>query len=246
MDKNTGKELVINGETVTSEVSFIPESPSGEVNVEFTFDSKYIKTETDIVVFESLYKDGQKLAVHADIEDQGQTVTVKIPEIKTKAEADGKKEVDAKGEITIDDTVTYSNLTPGKEYTIKGVLMNKATNKPFKVNGKEITSEVTFTPEKLNGEVTVSFTFDVSGITQTTELVVFETLYRDGIEIATHADIEDKDQTVTLTIPVETPNTGDASNRRTLATIMSVSAFGIAALAYYLLKKKKANKEDKA
>ncbi len=169
-----------------------------------------------------------------------------IPELKTIATIDGEKEVEVKDKITIEDIVEYKHLVPGKEYTIKGVLMDKATNEPFKVDGKEITSEVTFVPEKPNGEVTVSFTFDASGITEETELVVFETLYRNGVEIAAHADISDEDQTVTLTIPVETPNTGDASNRRTLATIMSVSAFGVAALAYYLLKKKKSNKEDKA
>lgn len=169
-----------------------------------------------------------------------------IPELKTTATIDGEKEVEVKDEITIEDIVEYKHLVPGKEYTIKGVLMDKATNEPFKVDGKEIISEVTFVPEKPNGEVTVSFTFDARGITQTTELVVFETLYLDGVEIAAHADISDENQTITLTIPVETPNTGDASNRRTLATIMSVSAFGIAALAYYLLKKKKSNKEDKA
>ena len=170
-----------------------------------------------------------------------------IPELKTTATIDGEKEVEVKDEITIEDIVEYKHLVPGKEYTIKGVLMNKATNEPFKVDGKEITSEVTFVPEKPNGEVTVSFTFDARGITQTTELVVFETLYLDGAEIAAHADIEDEGQTVTITVPEpETPNTGDTSNRRTLATIMSVSAFGIAALAYYLLKKKKSNKEDKA
>ena len=169
-----------------------------------------------------------------------------IPELKTTATIDGEKEVEVKDEITIEDVVEYKHLVPGKEYTIKGVLMDKSTNEPFKVDGKKITSEVTFTPEEPNGEVTVSFTFDASGITEETELVVFETLYRDGVEIAAHADISDENQTITLTIPVETPNTGDASNRRTLATIMSVSAFGIAALAYYLLKKKKSNKEDKA
>lgn len=169
-----------------------------------------------------------------------------IPELKTTATIDGEKEVEVKDEITIEDVVEYKHLVPGKEYTIKGVLMDKATNEPFKVDGKEITSEVTFVPEKPNGEVTVSFTFGASGITEETELVVFETLYLDGVEIAAHADISDENQTITLTIPVETPNTGDASNRRTLATIMSVSAFGIAALAYYLLKKKKSNKEDKA
>ena len=170
-----------------------------------------------------------------------------IPELKTTATIDGEKEVEVKDEITIEDIVEYKHLVPGKEYTIKGVLMDKATNEPFKVDGKEIISEVTFVPEKPNGEVTVSFTFDARGITQITELVVFETLYLDGAEIAAHADIEDEGQTVTITVPEpETPNTGDTSNRRTLATIMSVSAFGIAALAYYLLKKKKSNKEDKA
>ncbi len=174
-------------------------------------------------------------------------VNDQIPELKTTATIDGEKEAEVKDEITIEDVVEYKHLVPGKEYTIKGILMDKSTNEPFKVNGKEITSEITFTPEKPNGEVTVSFTFDARGITQTTELVVFETLYLDGAEIAAHADIEDEGQTVTITVPEpETPNTGDTSNRRTLATIMSVSAFGIAALAYYLLKKRKSNKEDKA
>ena len=136
-----------------------------------------------------------------------------IPELKTTATIDGEKEVEVKDEITIKDVVEYKHLVPGKEYTIKGVLMDKATNEPFKVDGKEITSEVTFVPEKPNGEVTVSFTFGASGITQTTELVVFETLYREGIEIATHADIEDKGQTVTITVPEpETPYTGDDRN----------------------------------
>lgn len=176
-----------------------------------------------------------------------QIVNDRIPELKTTATIDGEKEVEVKDEITIEDVVEYKHLVPGKEYTIKGILMDKSTNEPFKVDGKEITSEVTFVPEKPNGEVKVSFTFDASGITEETELVVFETLYLDGVEIAAHADIEDEGQTVTITVPEpEIPNTGDTSNRRTLATVMGVAALGISALAYYLLKKKKANKEDKA
>lgn len=170
-----------------------------------------------------------------------------IPELKTTATIDGEKEVEVKDEITIEDVVEYKHLVPGKEYTIKGILMDKSTNEPFKVDGKEITSEVTFVPEKPNGEVTVPFTFDASGITQATDLVVFETLYLDGVEIAAHADIEDEGQTVTITVPEpEIPNTGDTSNRRTLATVMGVAALGISALTYYLLKKEKSNKEDKA
>ena len=116
----------------------------------------------------------------------------KIPELKTTAAIDGKKEFTVNGDVTIDDVVSYKHLVPGKEYTVKGILMDKATGKPFLVDGKEITSEVTFTAEKANSEVTVSFTFDGSIITKDTDAVVFESLYYDGVEIAVHADIEDE------------------------------------------------------
>jgi len=216
MDKSTGKELIINGETIIAETVFIPTEPNGETTVEFTFDSKYIKADTDIVVFECLYKDGKELTVHADIEDEGQTVTVKVPEIKTTAKVNGEKGITAKGEITIDDTVKYTNLTPGKEYKIVGTLMDKSTRKPFEIDGKPVTSEVVFTPEKSSGKVTVSFTFDSSAIKETTELVVFETLYRDNVEIAVHTDLEDEGQTVKINVPVpekpSTPKTGDDRN----------------------------------
>ena len=247
MDKNTSKALVINGETVTAETIFIPTEPNGTATVEFTFDSKYIKSDTDIVVFESLYKDNKELAVHADIEDEGQTITVKVPEIKTTAKVNGKKEIVAKGEITIKDTVSFTNLTPDKEYTIKGVLMNKSTGKVYEIDGQPVTSEITFIPKKSSGKVTVEFTFDASGIKTDTELVVFETLYRDGIELTAHADINDKGQTVKIKVPeIENPKTSDNSNRRTIATVMGASALGILSLAYYLIKKKKSNKGGKA
>lgn len=116
----------------------------------------------------------------------------KIPELGTTATIDGKKEFTVNGDITIDDVVSYKHLTAGKEYTIKGVLMDKSTGKQFLVDGKEVCSEVTFTPETADGEVTVSFTFDGSVITKETEIVAFETLYHEDTEIAVHADIEDE------------------------------------------------------
>lgn len=213
MDKNTGKAFTENGEAVTAETVFTPETPNGTVTVSFTFDSRLIKENTSLVVFETLYKDGKELAVHADIEDEDQTVKVTVPEIGTKATVNGEKSATAKGDITIEDTVSCKNLTVGKEYTVKGILMDKATGKPFLVNGKEVTSEVTFTAEKKDGEITVRFTFDGSAVTKQTDIVVFETLYRDGVEIAAHADIEDGGQTVTLTPPAPpVPQTGDNSN----------------------------------
>lgn len=213
MDKKSGKPMIINGGEIHAETAFTPGEPSGEVTVEFTFDSKYIKEDTDIVVFESLQRGGMELAVHADIEDEGQTVRVKVPEIGTKASIEGKKEITAKGSVTIEDTVSYKNLTPGKEYTVQGVLMDKATGKVFLVDGNAVASEVAFTPEQPDGEVTVSFTFDAGGLTKETEIVVFETLYREGAELAVHADIEDEGQTVTITPPApDVPKTGDESS----------------------------------
>lgn len=253
MDKSTGKPLVINGQTIRSEATFVPEAPCGVVSLDFKFDSRYIKSDTDIVVFENLYKDGKELAVHADINDKGQTVTVKVPEIKTSAKADGKSEVKAGKKITIVDTVTYKNLTVGKEYVIRGVLMDKKTGSFFMVNDKEISAEVKFTPKKSDGTVELTFTFDGNGITAETEVVVFERLYRDEVEISTHTDINDKGQTVKITVPekpntpskTHTPKTGDESNRRTLATILGASLFGIMCLAYTLLRKRKNSvKED--
>ena len=163
-----------------------------------------------------------------------------IPELKTTATIDGEKEVEVKDEITIEDIVEYKHLVPGKEYTIKGILMDKSTNEPFKVDGKEITSEVTFVPEKPNGKVVVSFTFDASGITQTTELVVFETLYLDGIEIAAHADIEDEGQTVTVTLPAPpVPQTGDESNLGFWIGLGAIAMGGLISVAVIYFKKKK-------
>lgn len=168
----------------------------------------------------------------------------KIPELKTTAAIDGKKEFTVNGDVTIDDVVSYKHLVPGKEYTVKGILMDKATGKPFLVDGKEITSEVTFTAEKANSEVTVSFTFDGSVITKETEIVVFETLYRDETEIAVHADIEDKDQTVTIhpQPEPEKPQTGDNSNLGFWIGLGSVAVGGL--IAFLIIKFKKKDEDD--
>lgn len=164
----------------------------------------------------------------------------KIPELGTTATIDGKKEFTVNGDITIDDVVSYKHLTAGKEYTIKGILMDKSTGKQFLVDGKEVCSEVTFTPEIADGEVTVSFTFDGSVITKETEIVVFETLYRDETEIAVHADIDDKDQTVTIhpQPEPEKPQTGDNSNIGFWIGLGAVALGGLVSVVIIKLKKK--------
>ena len=167
-------------------------------------------------------------------------VNDRIPEIGTKATVNGEKTATAEGDITVEDTVSYKHLIPGKAYTVKGILMDKATGKAFLIDGKELTSEVTFTPEESCGEVTVRFTFDGSKITKQTDLVVFETLYYDGAELAAHADIEDGGQTVTLIPPKpDIPQTGDNSNLGFWIGLGSVALGGVIACIIMYCKRKK-------
>ena len=213
MDKSTDQPLLVNGQQVTAETTFTAETAAGTVDVVFTFDGSALAGKT-VVVFESLYRDGIEIAVHADINDEGQTV--RYPEIGTTAKDSQTvtNEGIAADQVTIVDTVQYTNLTVGNTYTVKGILMDKSTGEPLLVNGQQVTAETTFTAETAAGTVDVVFTFDGSALAGK-EIVVFETLYRDGIEIAVHTDINDEAQTVTYSaqpeVPVtpEVPKTGD-------------------------------------
>ena len=164
----------------------------------------------------------------------------KIPKLKTTATIDGEKEVTAGETVTIDDVVSFRHLVPNKEYTLKGVLMDKKTGKPFVVDDEEITSEVTFTPETSNGEVTVSFTFDGSAVTKETDIVVFESLYSEDVEIATHTDIEDENQTVKIhpQPEPEKPQTGDNSNIGFWIGLGAVALGGLVSVVMIKIKKK--------
>ena len=204
--KSTGKPLMVGDKPVTGQTTFTPEKADGKVEVTFTFDSRTIADKTDIVVFESLERIGVEIASHKDIEDGKQTTTVTRPQIGTTAldGHDGDKNVVTDGKTTVIDTVEYKNVIPGKTYTLKGSLHVKVTDeegnvteKPLEVDGKPVTAETTFTPEKSDGKVEVTFTFDSTGIPQDTEMVAFESLEKNGVELVAHADIEDGKQTTT-------------------------------------------------
>ena len=216
--KSTGKPLMVGDKPVTGQTTFTPEKADGKVEVTFTFDSRAIADKTDIVVFESLVRSGTELASHADIDDKNQTVTVTHPEIGTTAVdgADGDKNVITDDTTEVIDTVEYTGLIPGKEYTLKGTLHVKVTDeegniseKPLEVDGKPVTAETTFTPEKADGKVDVVFHFNSLTIPHDTEIVAFESLEKNGVEIASHADIKDKAQTVTVKHPFITTSALD-------------------------------------
>ena len=246
MDKMTGKPFMVDDKEIAAEVTFTTKTAEGEIEVIFTFDGLSVVTETDLVVFETLYHNGIELTAHANIDDEDQTVKIRLPKIRTQASIDGKKEVTTNKPVTITDIVSFENLTVGKEYKLVGVLMDKATGKPMTVNGNEITSEVVFTAEKENGEIEVSFTFGGVLITKDIELVVFESLYRNDTLITEHADISDSDQTVIIRSviipPPDVPKTGD-NTPVSLWIGLGAVAFG-AVIAFLFVRFRKKDEDD--
>ncbi|MGH0828020.1 VaFE repeat-containing surface-anchored protein [Bacillus pretiosus] len=201
MNKVINKPLLIDGKEVTAEIKFTAKERNGFVTLDFPFVGAE-QQGREVVVFEELYEDGILVATHADINDVGQTVRFVEPTIKTTAtnKADGGKEMHAKDSITIQDKVEYKDLIVGKEYVVKGKLMNKVTNKPLLIDGKEVTAETKFTAKEKNGFVTLDFPF-VGAEQQGREVVVFEEVYEDGVLVAIQSDINDVGQTVRFVEP---------------------------------------------
>ena len=196
MVKSTGEPLLdAEGNPVTASTTFTPTSEFGTVNVTFTFDASALAGES-VVVFEDLYQNEELVCSHENINDQNQTVEVIGPEIGTTATdgIDGDKIVVSDPEAVINDSVLITNVVPGKEYTISGVLMDKATGEPLLVNGEQVTAEKTITPTLPFILETLTFEFDASALTEDTQLVVYETLLRGETEIASHEDINDEGQ----------------------------------------------------
>lgn len=227
----TEENAILTAVTDESGIFAFNNVPFGEYLIkELKPDDGYLDNED---VFTVTIKDNDQVVELTAIND-------KVPELKTTATINGKKEVIAKGEISIKDTVEYKHLVPNTEYVIKGTLMDKFTGKPFKVKGKEIISTVKFVPDKADGKVEVTFTFDGSAIKKDTELVVFETLYRDGVELTAHTDINDDGQTVTIKVPkLENPKTGDERNINQILGVAGASLVGIAGCVYFFKRKKK-------
>lgn len=206
MDSATGEPIKdADGNAVTASTTFEPEDNEGKVKVMFSVDTSTLSNRK-LVVFEKLEADGNVIASHEDLTDEGQTVEVVPPEIKTSAAdgADGDKEVTADGKATIVDTVKYTGLVPGTEYELQGTLMDAETGEALKgADGKQITASAKFTPQAQDGTQDVTFTFDASALGGA-KTVVFEKLFVDGTLIGSHEDLTDKDQTVEISPSLKT------------------------------------------
>ena len=246
MNKETEEPILDKeGNKVVSDVNFIPEEADGEVVVEFTFDASLLAG-TTTVVFEDLKNNGVTVAIHHDINDEDQTIN--FIDIKTEASSEnGSHEQQASGTVTLKDTISYTGLTPGKEYTVNGVLMDKETGlELLDKDGKMIMGTTRFTAEKADGEVDVEFTLNASDLAGK-DIVVFEELLDLRTVIAEHKDINDENQTITF-IDIKTEALADNGshvqiNKQDVILKDTVTYTGLTPGQEYRLSGKLMNKE---
>ena len=196
MVKSTGEPLKdAEGNAVTATKSFKPKTATGQVELEFTFDSNLLAGE-DVVAFESLVSEGVEVASHADIDDEDQTVHFLGIHTTASDASDGDKLVT--GETAqVNDEVAYEGLVPGTEYSLEATLVDAETGEAIaSESGAPVSGAATFTPDEADGTQTVELFFDASALGGK-RLVVFEKLTADGVQLAAHEDAADEGQTVT-------------------------------------------------
>ena len=216
MDKETGKELLVDGEPVTQEMAFTAGRASGTKKLKFEFDTTGLAGKS-FVVYETLTLEDVEVAEHKDINDEGQTIH--IPAAQTTATDDSSKinVSEAKKEVSVTDTVAYRNLVPGKEYTVRGTAVDKETGEPLTdADGNELVSTAKFTAASADGSVDVKFTFDGTAMAGRS-VVFFENIYYTDKLIAVHADIDDEAQTVHIPLIFTSVKDKDTDSHMSLA-----------------------------
>ena len=181
-------------EPAKAEVTFVPDTTDGSVELKFVLDTEDLEGKT-LVAFEELIHKNVIITEHKDIEDEEQTIH--IPKIRTKAldENSGNHVGSAFEESRFVDMVAYYNLIPGMTYRVSGILMDKNKEKPVKIAGKKVITDMEFIPETANGIIEMAF--DVNGLDLSGKsVVVYEHIYYGDIQIAGHEDIDDEKQSL--------------------------------------------------
>ena len=263
MLKEENAELLIDGKRVESDYTFVADNEKMKVEISYMFDASELGGQ-NLVTFEELYdlknpEEPVKVAEHKDIDDEGQTVLIterKISIHTTATDKNGKKEIEARKDLTIVDTVILEGLEIGTNYKLSGWQMVKAENAKLLIDGKKITNDYEFTADKENMEVQIEFTFNGSTLGGK-QLVTFEELYdmtnpEGPKKVTEHKDIKDEGQTVTIkevpeTPTPETPGTttktsnspkkGDTANAALWIAILVLSAAGIPGVRIWNKKK---------
>ncbi len=188
------------GVVAVSEATFSPQLGSGDQAVCFSVDASALGGHR-LVAYEYLWDGDEVLCEHDDPVDEDQSV--RVPRIATELAGSVSHEADATSEtVVLVDTVSYRNLEPGTTYDLFGELRVKDgedadAGPALDDDGNPIVARTQFTPEARDGVQQVTFEFKGRTLAGS-EAVAFESLEKDGVEYAVHADIEDASQLVSF------------------------------------------------
>lgn len=188
-DSASGERLMFDEMPVTQSIVFTPEESEGVVEIEFTFDSTDYSGHI-LVVCDELKQGSTLVAVHDDLTNVEQSVHfIGLRTVLTN-DVTGSHLAQTEKETKLTDTVTVTSIVPGEEYELHGTLVRQDT-------GEAVTDEVVvkFKPENSEITVPVPFIVDTRKLGGST-VVAFESLYKNGVEIAVHNDINDESQSV--------------------------------------------------
>lgn len=196
-----GVLLDINGNEVTAETTFIAEASSGTTYVTFEFEvEEGSLTGKTLTMYEYLYRDGVLIVEDADILNDSETIWfMSMSTLLTGADGESKDVV--ADEIDLIDIITYENLVPNLEYTVRSWLVDGEGNVLTD------TIETTFVPEESEGEIEVVLSIDATEMADGDVIIAFEQILYNGEVVGSHEDLEDVDQTVTVSVDSETPAT---------------------------------------
>ena len=184
----------------------------GEAGCEVTFDNlpiakyyiKEISANNDYILSDEIkYAEITATNNSAAIEVEFSNAPTSLGTVATDKN-DGDHYVEAQSNATIVDKVNYC-VEPGRQYVIKGVLMDKSTGKELLIGGKKIESSAGVKPMASCGSATMEFVIDAREL-KGKDVVVFERLYEykdDGNyenedPIVKHENINDSKQTITI------------------------------------------------
>lgn len=236
------------GKPVTATVTFTPKEANGTVDVPFDFEIEAGALDGQTVVaFEDLSEDGVKIATHADINDESQSVH-KMKVGTTLTGADKKsKDIQKADKVSVVDSVHYENLYVGEKYTVKGTLVDGEGKAIKDSNGNPVTAETEFTPEATTGDVEMTFTLDTSSMANGAKVVAYEYVYSaNGTLVGKHEDVNDEGQTVTVKEESKTPPTTTHVNLQTgignagIMVAIAMLAALAGAVTYYVRKRQQA------
>ena len=240
MDKETGNPLLIDDEVIESSVELTPTEDCGTTELEFEIPNTTGLAGKAIVAYETLYEkvsdtEEHEIVSHKDLNDENQTVTVINLRTFAVNEQTGNKLFPRDTDVTVKDHVYYC-LQPGKEYTVKGVVMDKDTGNGLLVNSAPVESSVTFTPTEPCGETEMNFSFNTTNLGGA-KLVVFESLYYNDELLIDHKDINNEDES--FEIDINAPETGYAAKvssgttETTHTELLVIAAFAITPAIIY-------------